>query len=48
MTAVWCSIGYYLVKHNLLAHRIRSIGHFILPFVLIGLGISIMIEEFIK
>ena len=48
MTAVWCSVGYYLVNHSLLAHRIRRISHLILPFVLIGLGISIMIKEFIK
>lgn len=48
MTAIWCSVGYYLVNHSLLANSIRRIGHLILPFVLIGLGISIMIEEFIK
>jgi cadmium resistance protein CadD (predicted permease) len=43
MTAVWCSIGYYLVNHSFLANRIRRIGHLILPFVLIALGIYIMI-----
>lgn len=48
MTAVWCSIGYYLVNHSFLAGHIRRIGHLILPFVLIALGINIMIEEFIK
>jgi cadmium resistance protein CadD (predicted permease) len=48
MTAVWCSIGYYLVNHSFLADHIRRIGHLILPFVLIALGIYIMIEEFIK
>ena len=48
MTAVWCSIGYYLVNHSFLAGHIRRIGHLILPFVLIALGIYIMIEEFIK
>ncbi len=48
MTAVWCSIGYYLVNHSFLVDHIRRIGHLILPFVLIALGIYIMIEEFIK
>jgi cadmium resistance protein CadD (predicted permease) len=48
MTAVWCSIGYYLVNHSFLADHVRRIGHLILPFVLIALGIYIMIEEFIK
>ncbi|HLN35657.1 MAG TPA: cadmium resistance transporter [Nitrososphaeraceae archaeon] len=48
MTAVWCSIGYYLVNHSFLANRIWRIGHLILPFVLIGLGIYIMVGEFTK
>jgi cadmium resistance protein CadD (predicted permease) len=48
MTAVWCSIGYCLVNHSFLANNIRRVGHVVLPFVLIGLGIYIMVEEFIK
>lgn len=48
MTAVWSSIGYYLVNHSFLANKIWRIGHLVLPFVLIGLGIYIMIGEFIK
>ncbi len=48
MTAIWCSVGYYLVNHGVLANSIRRISHLILPFVLIGLGIYIMVEEFIK
>ena len=48
MTAVWCIIGYYLGNHSFLADHIRRIGHLILPFVLIALGIYIMIEKFIK
>lgn len=48
MTAVWCSVGYYFVNHSLLAHSVWHIGHLILPLVLIGLGISIMVLEFIK
>lgn len=45
MTAVWCSIGYYLMSHSFLADRIRRIGHVILPFVLIGLGIYRLILD---
>ena len=48
MTAVWCSIGYYLVNHSFLAKSVRRIGHLILPFVLIALGIYIILEEYIK
>lgn len=47
MTALWCSMGYYLVNHSFLANNIRRIGHLILPFVLIGLGIYIITEEFL-
>ena len=48
MTAVWCGVSYYLVNHSFLANSIQRIGHLVLPFVLIGLGISIMVGEFIK
>ena len=48
MTAVWCSVSYYLVNHSILANCIQRTGHLILPFVLIGLGIYIMVGEFIK
>ncbi len=47
MTALWCSIGFYLVNHSFLANRIQRIGHIVLPFVLIGLGLYIIIEHFI-
>jgi cadmium resistance protein CadD (predicted permease) len=47
MTAVWC-IAYYLVNHPLVASKIHRIGHIILHFVLIGLGIYIMIEFFVS
>ncbi len=45
MTAVWCITAYYLVNHPLVASKIRHIGHIILPFVLIGLGIYILTES---
>jgi hypothetical protein len=48
ITAVLCSIGYYLVNHSFLANNICRIGHLILPFVLTGLGIYIMVGEFIN
>ena len=40
MTAIWCIAPYYLVNHPLIASRIRHIGHIVLPFVIIGLGIT--------
>ncbi len=47
MTAVWCIAAYYLVNHPLVASKIHRIGHIILPFVLIGLGIHILTESFV-
>ena len=47
MIAVWCIAAYYLVNHPLVASKIRRIGHIILPFVLIGLGIYILTESFV-
>jgi cadmium resistance protein CadD (predicted permease) len=47
MTAVWCTIAYYLVNHPLLASRVRRIGNIIMPFALIGLGIYILIDSFL-
>jgi cadmium resistance protein CadD (predicted permease) len=46
MTAVWCTAAYYLVNHPFIASRINRIGHIILPFVLIGLGVYILAQAF--
>lgn len=46
VTAVWCTFAYYLVNHRLVANRLSHIGHIILPFVLIGLGIYILADAF--
>jgi cadmium resistance protein CadD (predicted permease) len=45
MTAVWCVIAYYLVRHPIIAKRLHKTGHIIFPFVLIGLGIYILISS---
>ena len=46
MTAGWCIIAYYLVRHPIIAKRLHKTGHLIFPFVLIGLGIYILISSF--
>jgi len=45
MTAVWCAIPYYMVRHPLIATRLHKTGHIIFPFVLIGLGIYILVSS---
>lgn len=47
MTAIWCAIGYYLVRHPLLERRMRRFGRVVLPFVLIGLGVYILTDSFL-
>jgi len=47
MTAVWCAMGYYLVRHPLLEKKMRRFGRVVLPFVLVGLGVYIMTEAFL-
>jgi cadmium resistance protein CadD (predicted permease) len=47
MTAVWCIAAYYLVNHPSVASRIRRIGHIVMPFVLIGLGVYILAQAFL-
>ena len=44
MTAVWCIIAYYLVRHPLIATRTKKTGHIIFLLVLIGLGIYILVS----
>jgi cadmium resistance protein CadD (predicted permease) len=47
LTAFWCFLANYLVKHSLLADIFRSIGSRVLPYVLIGLGLYILAEAFL-
>jgi len=47
MTAVWCTVAYYLINHPLVASRIRRTAHAVIPFVLIGLGIYILAQAFL-
>jgi cadmium resistance protein CadD (predicted permease) len=44
MTAVWCGIGYALVKHPLLSAPLQRWGHTVLPYVMIALGTYILIK----
>jgi cadmium resistance protein CadD (predicted permease) len=47
LTAFWCFLANYLVKHSFLANIFRSVGSRVLPYVLIGLGIYILAEAFL-
>jgi cadmium resistance protein CadD (predicted permease) len=47
LTAFWCFLANYLVKHSFLADIFRRIGSRVLPYVLIGLGLYILAEAFL-
>jgi cadmium resistance protein CadD (predicted permease) len=47
ITAFWCFMANYLVKHSLLADIFRSTGSRVLPYVLIGFGLYILAEAFL-
>jgi cadmium resistance protein CadD (predicted permease) len=42
MTAVWCLLGYYLTNHSLFGDRTKRYGRFIIPFILIGIGLNVL------
>ena len=45
MTAIWCAIAHWLVHHRTIGAPIRKYGHLILPPLLIGLGLSVLLES---
>jgi cadmium resistance protein CadD (predicted permease) len=47
MTGFWCITAYYLVRHPLIASRIRKTGHILFPCVLIGIGLFIFATSFV-
>jgi cadmium resistance protein CadD (predicted permease) len=42
MTALWCFFGYYLTSHKLFGNRVKRYGRFIIPFILIGIGLNVL------
>ena len=45
LVAGWCYVGYKVGGHPTVAEKIDRYGHIIVPFVLIGLGIYILLEN---
>ncbi len=45
MLGVWCLVGYFITRQTHIAHVLNHYSHFIVPFVLIALGIFIMSES---
>jgi cadmium resistance transport/sequestration family protein len=45
LVGLWCAIAYYLTRRPLIANTLTRYGEAIVPFVLMGLGIFILIEN---
>jgi cadmium resistance transport/sequestration family protein len=45
LVAVWCAIAYYLARHPAIASILSRYGEALVPYVLIGLGLFILIEN---
>jgi len=45
MTAVWLVLARALVMNELFGHHLRRWGRLLLPFVLVGLGIYVLLEQ---
>ena len=42
LIAVWCFVGRWLGNHSLILRSVGRLGHFVVPFVFIGLGIYVL------
>jgi cadmium resistance protein CadD (predicted permease) len=42
MTAIWCLLGFHLTNHTLFGDRLKRYGRFIIPFILIGIGLNVL------
>jgi cadmium resistance protein CadD (predicted permease) len=48
LTGVWCYLGYYLISHERLKLVLAGYGKSLFPFFLIGLGLYIMKDLFLR
>jgi cadmium resistance transport/sequestration family protein len=44
MVGVWCFLGYKLVNNRVLGNKIKNYGHYILPFIMIVIGLVIILR----
>lgn len=45
MLALWTLAGYYLARHSAVAARLQRVSGAVMPWVLVGLGVTILIES---
>jgi cadmium resistance protein CadD (predicted permease) len=42
LLAVWCVVGYFIPRHQAVASALKRCGHWLVPLVLVGLGLYIL------
>jgi cadmium resistance protein CadD (predicted permease) len=42
MTALWCLFGYHLTSHRIWRDRLKRYGRFVIPFILIAIGLNVL------
>jgi cadmium resistance protein CadD (predicted permease) len=42
MTALWCLLGYHLTTHRIWRDRLKRYGRFVIPFILIAIGLNVL------
>jgi cadmium resistance protein CadD (predicted permease) len=45
MTGLWCLLGYQLTTHRLWGEKLKRYGRFVIPFVLIAIGLNVLREQ---
>jgi cadmium resistance transport/sequestration family protein len=45
LIGAWCYVAYRLIRYPAIAHVFTRYGHQLVPFILVGLGLSILIES---
>jgi len=45
LTMLWCFIGYNLTSHRLFGDRVKTYARFVVPFILIGIGLHVLLHS---
>ena len=48
MLVVWTFAGYYLARHSAVAARLQRLSGVVMPWVLIGLGAAIIVDNILQ
>jgi cadmium resistance protein CadD (predicted permease) len=43
LLGVWCVVGYLIPRHQAVANALKRCGHWLVPLVLVGLGLYILL-----